>query len=88
MPFSLRLDPETERLLRKLAKSSTRSKSAVLRDAVAAYEANYDVPGARSALDRLRPFVGIIDTSAQASTDTHQKYRQAVQRKHRARRAR
>jgi hypothetical protein len=88
MPFSLRLDPETERLLRKLAKSSTRSKSAVVREAVAAYDAANEVPGARSALDRVRPFVGIIDTSAQNSTDTHAKYRQAVQQKHRARGAR
>ena len=90
MPFSLRLDPETESLLRRLAKAQGRSKSAVVREAVEHY-GKRDTPAedeARTALDVVRPFVGIVATGGQLSEDTHLKYRTLLRRKASARRSR
>ena len=90
MPFSLRLDPETEALLRRLAKAQGRSKSAVVREAVEHY-GNRETPAgdeARTALDVMGPFIGIVDTNGQLSNDTHSKYRASLRRKASARRTR
>jgi hypothetical protein len=90
MPFSLRLDPATEALLRRLAKAEGRSKSAVVREAVEHY-GKRDVPAKsqpRTALDVVRPFVGIVATGDQLSHDTHTKYRASLRRKVDARRSR
>ena len=91
MPFSLRLDPETEAKIRRLSAMTARSKSQVVREAVAQYAAEGpSKSGAEaSAFDRLKPFIGTISTGgAHYSRDTHRKYRDAIRRKHRARRAR
>ena len=91
MPFSLRLDPDTEAKIRRLSAMLGRSKSAVVREAVAQYAPGREcapVPGA-SAFDRLKPFAGIIHTGgANYSRNTDAKYRALLRRKHRARRAR
>ena len=89
-PLSLRLDPETEALLRRLAMAQGRSKSAVVREAVEQY-GNRDVPAedqARTALDVVRPFIGVVATGSQLSEDTHSKYRSSLRRKASARRPR
>ena len=89
MPFSLRLDPETETLLRRLAKAQGRSKSAVVREAVEHY-GRRDTPvedEARTALDVVRPFIGVVATGGQQSEDTHTKYRASLRRKANARRS-
>jgi hypothetical protein len=91
MPFSLRLDPETEAKIRRLSATTARSKSEVVREAIAQYEAyGHPSTGApASAFDRLKPFIGTISTGgANDSTDTHRKYRDVIRKKHRARRAR
>jgi ribbon-helix-helix CopG family protein len=91
MPFSVRLDFETEAKIRRLTVATGRSKSAVVRDAVAQYAPDQDAPAARgeSAFDRLMPFIGIIKTGGENhSRHTHAKYRALLRRKHRARRAR
>ena len=91
MPFSLRLDPETEAKIRRLAADTARSKSQVVREAIEQYEA-YGHPssaGRATAADRLKPFIGVISTGgANCSKNTHRKYRDLIRRKHRARRAR
>ena len=90
MPFSLRLDPETEALLRRLAKAQGRSKSAVVREAVEQY-GRRDTPegdDARTALDVVGPFIGVVATGGQRSEDTHTKYRTLLRRKVSARRTR
>jgi hypothetical protein len=89
MPFSLRLDPETEALLRRLAKAQGRSKSAVVREAVEHYGERAKPAGdeSRTALDIVRPFVGVVATGSQASEDTHTKYRTLLRRKANARRS-
>lgn len=91
IPFNLRLDAETLADIRRVAAAQGRSRSSVVREAVAEYGAQVDRAQAaeRSALDRLRPFVGIVGLGdAQLSADTHTKYRSAVRQKHRARRSR
>ncbi len=90
MPFSLRLDPETEATIRKLTVATGRSRSAVIREAVARYAAEGDARAAeRSPFDRLEPFVGVVSTGgANYSIDTHAKYRALLGRKRRARRPR
>ena len=90
MAFSLRLDPQTEAEIRRLARATGRSKSAVVREAMAQYVAA-EISEARfvkTALERLRGFVGIISTGRQLSTDTHAKFYEELVRKHRARNSR
>jgi len=92
MPFSLRLDPDTEAKIRRLSAESGQSRSAVVREAVAQYSAIRESAdtGAKTAYERLRPFIGIADTGgANLSTDTHTKYRESLRRKYyRAKRSR
>ena len=91
MPFSLRLDPKTEATIRRLSAATSRSKSQVVREAVAHYAAEGHLPKAaeQSTFDRLKPFIGTISTGgANYSKDTHRKYRDVIRRKHRARRSR
>jgi predicted DNA-binding protein len=91
MPFSFRLDPETEAKIRRLTAATGRSKSEVVREAVAHYApgGQSDSSFAQSAFDRLKPFIGIVRTGgAHLSKDTHAKYRALLQQKRRARRAR
>ncbi len=91
MPFSLRLDPATEAKVRRLAASTGRSRSQVLREAMAQYELKdrrAGVPGG-SAFDRVKSFAGIVRTGGEHfSKDTHAKYGALVGRKHRGRRSR
>lgn len=90
MAMSLRLDAETEEQIRRLAKTTGRSKSAVLREALAQYAAAHikEVKH-RSALDRLRPYIGVVSSGgANFSVDTHEKYRAALIEKYRGRRSR
>jgi len=85
--MSFRLDPQTEAHIRRLAKATGRSKSAVVRDAMAQYmtaeisEAKFH----HSTLERLSGFAGVIATERQLSTDTHSKFRDALMQKHRGR---
>lgn len=90
MPFSIRLDPETEAKIRRLTTATGRSKSEVVRDAVAHYAPDTEPPTPeRSAFNRLKPFVGVVTTGgAHYSRDTHAKYRTLLRQKHRARRPR
>ena len=89
MPFSLRLDSATEAKIRRLARATGRSKSAVVREAVTQYGANEpsEAGDESSVLERLRPFLGVVATGgAELSTDTHAKYRAGLTRTRRGRR--
>jgi len=89
MPFSLRLDGKTEARIRELAYATGRTRSAVVREAMESYAAGAAIEHAyvEDMLARLKPFIGVVSTSRQGSTDTHAKYRTALERKHRGRRS-
>jgi|SoiMethySBSTD1v2_1073268.scaffolds.fasta_scaffold75061_6 predicted DNA-binding protein len=91
MAFSLRLDPETEKMIRRYADATGRTKGAVVREALELFIAAevQQAKFTRTTLDRLRPYVGSISSGgAQLSTDTHEKYRDALIRKARVRSSR
>ena len=90
MPFSFRPDARTAAKIRRLAAATSRSRSDIVREAVAEYAPDQDVPApGASAYDRLKPFLGVVSTDgANLSRDTHRKYHALLRRTHRARRAR
>ncbi len=91
MPFSLRLDPDTEARIRRLSAKTGQTRSAVVREAVAQYSIGEEsrASAGESAFDRVQPFAGIVGTGgANLSTDTHARYRALLRRKHRAQRPR
>ena len=60
MPFSVRLDTETERRVARMAEATGRTKSQVVREAVAAYEiGRAPEPAAQDARHRLGRFIGV-----------------------------
>ena len=77
MPTSIRLDPQAERLLRRLAKQRGQTKSEVVRAAIRslAHEMEAEATHA-SAYDRLAHVIGIVDGGGTAhSEDTGAKFR-------------
>ena len=91
MAFSMRLDPETERALTRLARRRRQTKSAVVREAIAAFErgdhASTSVP--RTPFEALSPFIGIIQSGeSRRSENTGEGFRALLKEKARARRAR
>ena len=58
MPFSVRFDPETEALIERLARTRGKSRSSVVREAVARYAAEEDTQ--TTAYERLKPLIGIV----------------------------
>lgn len=95
MPFSFRPDPDTEATIRRVAARTGWSKAQVVREAVAQYGRDAEAGEGRrradpsTALARLRPYLGAVDTGgAQLSRNTHARYRASLRRKLRARRAR
>ena len=59
MPTSVRLDPKTEALLRRIARRTGRTKSDILRDAILRIAGRQDVQPGDSFLDRIGHVVGI-----------------------------
>jgi hypothetical protein len=91
MPFSLRLDPATRARIHRLTVLTAWSQADVVRAAVSHYAELREAESVStdSAFDRLRAFIGAVGSGgARHSTDTHAKYRAALQRKRRARRSR
>ena len=58
MPFSVRLDPETEAAIARLARATGKSRASVVREAVARYGADADET--ETAYDRLKPLIGVF----------------------------
>ncbi|MCL4847757.1 MAG: type II toxin-antitoxin system VapB family antitoxin [Acidobacteria bacterium] len=89
-PISVRLDTETERLLRRLAHETGSTVSSVVREAVAEYGAAHDrrrTPGVRP-YDRLEHLIGVVSRHTDRSERTGEKLRSALKGRTRARRAR
>jgi predicted DNA-binding protein len=77
MPFSFRLDPETDARIRRLAAKTGKSRSMVVREAVERYAAEDEEASARgsTAYDRLKPYLGKVSSGgANYSIDTHEKF--------------
>lgn len=58
MPFSMRLDPETEALIQRMAARTGQSRASVVREAVVSYAASAEE--GLSAYDRLQSLVGVM----------------------------
>jgi predicted transcriptional regulator len=59
MPVSVRLDQETETLVRRISKSSRRSKSEVIRDAIRRMATEIPVASPDTVYDQIADIVGI-----------------------------
>ena len=87
MSLSVRLDEEGERAVSRLAHSLGRSKSEVVRDAIAAYAEQH--PPATSVYSLVESLIGCMDSGgAQLSQHTGQKFTKLLQEKRRGRRSR
>lgn len=58
MPFSVRFDPQTEALIEQLARTRGKSRSSVVREAVARYAAEEDEQ--TTLYERIEPFIGTV----------------------------
>ena len=86
MPMSIRLDLPTSARIRRLARAAGKSKSWVVREAVAAYEPS---PPRRKAADLLRPFIGAGDSGwTDLSEKTGDRFAERLKADARARRSR
>jgi Arc/MetJ-type ribon-helix-helix transcriptional regulator len=84
MPTSVRLDPETELLLKRLARHSGRSKSEVLRDAVhrMAERTAAELEGT-SVYSLIPDLVGVANQGPANLARRHKEaYQEALARKH------
>ncbi len=83
MPTSVRLDPETEALLRKLARTSGRTKSEVIREAL--HRMSEEARGAAetgSLYDAIEDLVGIADVGPGDLARHHkQRFREKLDRR-------
>ncbi len=89
MPFSVRLDRQTEVTIERLARSSGKTRSAVVREAVARYASAADA--ATTGYERLEPLIGVIRSGrSNLSQHTGRKFTELLQarRAERARRSR
>jgi predicted DNA-binding protein len=86
MPFSLRLDEETERAIDYLARQSGRSRASVVREAVAHYAAAADE--GMTAYDKLRPLIGVVKSGRTDLSQRTGRTFTALLRQQRTRRAR
>ena len=89
-PISIRLDPETEGRLRRLAHQTGGTLSSVVREAVAVYGAAQEQRAALAAgpYDRLRHLIGVVDRQNDRSERTGDRFRAVLKAKGRARRPR
>ena len=89
MPLSVRLDPRTEGIVARLARRRRQTRSAVVREAIAAFErepAATPSSGA-TAWDAIAHLVGAADSRGdRLSENTGERFRALVQKKARARR--
>ena len=91
MPLTVRLSPSAERALNSLAKRRGQSRSDIVRDALAQYEAVGEVgpSGNRRPYDAWLDVVGVIDRRVrQPGRTTGDQFTDIVRDKVRARRAR
>jgi hypothetical protein len=86
MPTSVRLDAETQTRIRRLARAAGKSRSWVVREAVAAYQPD---PAPPKPAEALAPFIGTGNTERRdLSERTGERFAELIQADARARRSR
>ena len=91
MPLSVRLDPKTEGIVKRLALRHKRTRSDVVREAIAAYarDESSHPPVPATPWDAIQHLVGVANSrDGGLSRDTGDRFRALVQKKARARRSR
>lgn len=89
MALTVRLSPKTERTLEALAKRRRLSRSDVVREALAHYEASESTEAASRPYDGWLDVIGIVDLGARDATrTTGEQFTAIVRERARARRAR
>jgi len=84
---TVRLDPTTGATLERLARRRGQSRSEVIRDALGRLVAEEEREDTTSALERLRPFVGIVDSGGrQLSRESSRQFRELLEERNRPRR--
>lgn len=83
MPTSVRLDPETEVILQRLARRSGRSKSEVLREAVRRMaEEPTEMLGSSGPYALISDLVGIASGPGKLAREHKKLYRERLKEKH------
>jgi predicted DNA-binding protein len=86
MSLSVRLDDRTERAIRRLAKRTGRTKSDLIREAIATLEAQEMPAAAPTAYDRLVHLIGGTGSGGRGLSEaTGEKFRRLLVLKYRAR---
>lgn len=89
MAFTIRMKPETERALNRLAKRRKQSRSDVVREAIAHYErAHGETAVEHGPYEAWSDVIGVVDLGARDAQRTTGDQFAALLRKDRARRAR
>ena len=91
MPLSVRLDPRTEQVVRRLAHRQRRTRSAIVRQAIAAFAKEQAASAGEPSTpwNAMRHLVGVADSRGrQLSEETGSKFRSVLQAKADARRSR
>jgi len=91
MAFSIRLDPQTEAAIARLARQGRRTKSAVVREAIAVYQRTQTSAGGKpqTVFEAMTPFIGVADSGgSRRSENTGEAFRALIAEKARARRSR
>ena len=85
MPTSVRLDPETERLIARLSRTTRRTKSEVIRDAIGRFareEEGAGGRGTRTPYDALKHLVGVARGGPRdLSVRTGDKFRRLIRQR-------
>jgi predicted transcriptional regulator len=79
MPTSVRLDEKTGRLVERLARDAARTKSDVIREAIAAYGRHRKAGRSRNLYDAIAPWVGVATGGpADLSEKTGERFHDAL----------
>jgi predicted DNA-binding protein len=84
MPTSVRLEPETERLLERLAKKKSQTKSEVIREAIETLAERESESGQNeSCYEQIQDLVGCVSGGPKdLSTKTGRRFKDAVKKDH------
>ena len=84
MPTSVRLEPKTERLLERLAKKKSQTRSQVIREAIETLAERESESGQNeNAYEQIQDLVGCVSGGPKdLSTKTGRRFKDAVKKKH------